>query len=55
MLKLKTYIMNTEAFWTIIGVIVGALLTWILEELSQINRFRGERRILSRISQLYKK
>lgn len=36
--------MNTEAFWTIIGVIVGALLTWILEELSQINRFRGERR-----------
>lgn len=36
--------MNTEAFWTIIGVIVGALLTWILEELSQYYRYRGERR-----------
>lgn len=36
--------MNKEALWTIIGVIVGALITWLFEELSQYYRYRGERR-----------
>jgi hypothetical protein len=36
--------MSKEAFWTIIGVTVGAFLTWLFEELSQYHRYRGERR-----------
>lgn len=36
--------MSKEALWTIIGVTVGAFLTWLFEELSQYHRYRGERR-----------
>jgi hypothetical protein len=36
--------MNSEALWTLIGVAVGALSTWLFEELSQYYRYRGERR-----------
>lgn len=36
--------MNSEALWILIGVTVGALLTWLFEELSQYSRYRGERR-----------
>ncbi len=34
--------MSTEAFWTLIGVVVGSLLGWVLTELSQVFRNRGE-------------
>jgi hypothetical protein len=36
--------MNSEVLWILIGVTVGALLTWLFEELSQYSRYRGERR-----------
>jgi hypothetical protein len=34
--------MGTEAFWTLIGVVVGSLLGWVLTELSQVFRNNGE-------------
>jgi transcriptional regulator NrdR family protein len=34
--------MNTEAFWTLIGVVTGSLLGWFLTELSNFFRFNSE-------------
>lgn len=34
--------MNTETFWTLIGVVIGSLLGWFLTELSSFFRYRGE-------------